>query len=83
MGCVIRERFRLKRQIRVHTAQGRLTGWILSLLPVVLGVLLYLVNPEHVSILWRRPIGIKMLWTAAVMTCIGALIIRKIVRVRL
>ena len=35
---VIRERFRLKRQVRVHTAQGRLTGWILSFLPIVLGI---------------------------------------------
>ena len=44
---VIRERFRLKRQVRVHTAQGRLTGWILSFLPVVLGIALYLVNPDE------------------------------------
>src|SRR5207248_4783830 len=79
---VIRERFRLKRQIRVHTAQGRLTGWILSLLPVVLGVLLYLVNPDHMSVLWKRPVGLKLIYTAAVMTTIGALIIRKIVRIR-
>ena len=77
---VIRERFTLKRQIRVHTAQGRLTGWILSFLPVVLGIALYLVNPDTMSILWKRPIGIKMLYTAAVMTIAGSLIIRKIVR---
>ena len=43
---VIRERFRLRRQVRVHTAQGRLTGWILSLLPVVLGVALYFDKPR-------------------------------------
>ena len=79
---IIRDRFRLKRQIRVHTAQGRLTGWILSVLPVVLGLGLYLVNPEHLSLLWKRPMGVKMLYTAAVMTVIGALIIRKIVRIR-
>lgn len=79
---IIRERFRLKRQIRVHTAQGRLTGWILSSLPVVLGFLLYLVNPEHISLLWTRPFGLKMLYSGAVMTCIGALIIRKIVNFR-
>jgi len=76
---VIRERFRLKRQVRVHTAQGRLTGWILSFLPVVLGIGLYLVNPETMSILWTRPIGIKLLYTSAAMTLTGALIIRKIV----
>src|SRR5260370_30077127 len=78
---IIRERFRLKRQIRVHTAQGRLTGWILSILPVFLGLALYLINPDNMSLLWTRPIGVKMLYTAAVMTTIGALIIRKIVRI--
>jgi tight adherence protein B len=79
---VIRERFRLKRQIRVHTAQGRITGWILSFLPVVLGVGLYLVNPQTMSLLWTRPIGIKLLYTSAAMTITGALIIRKIVNMK-
>jgi tight adherence protein B len=77
---VIRERFRLKRQVRIHTAQGRLTGWILSFLPLALGVALYLVNPDSMSLLWKREIGIKLLYAAAIMTVIGALIIRKIVR---
>jgi tight adherence protein B len=76
---VIRERFRLKRQIRVHTAQGRLTGWILTFLPLVLGLLLYLVNPKTMSVLWTRDIGIKLMYASAVMTFIGGLIIRKIV----
>ena len=76
---LIRERFRLRRQVRVHTAQGRLTGWILSLLPVVLGFLLHLVNPETMSLLWTRPIGIKLLEGTVVMTIVGGLIIRKIV----
>jgi tight adherence protein B len=76
---VIRERFRLKRQVRVHTAQGRLTGWILSFLPVVLGIALYLINPESMSLLWTRPIGIKLLYLSGGMTITGALIIRKIV----
>ena len=76
---VIRERFRLRRQVRVHTAQGRLTGWILSFLPIVLGVALYFVNPKTMSILWTRPVGIKLLYISAGMTVTGALIIRKIV----
>jgi tight adherence protein B len=76
---LIRERFRLRRQVRIHTAQGRLTGWILSFLPVVLGIALYLVNPENMSLLWHRQLGIRLLYTAAVMTVIGALVIRKIV----
>ncbi|HEX4021268.1 MAG TPA: type II secretion system F family protein [Acidobacteriaceae bacterium] len=76
---VIRERFRLRQQVRVHTAQGRLTGWILSFLPVFLGIALYLVNPDTMSLLWKRPVGIKLLYTSGCMTVIGALIIRKIV----
>jgi tight adherence protein B len=76
---VIRERFRLKRQVSTHTAQGRLTGWILTLLPVALAFALYTVNPDMMSILWKREIGIKLLWTAVGMIIVGGLIIRKIV----
>ena len=77
-----RERFRLKKQIMVHTAQGRLTGWILSLLPVLLGFGMYMVNPEGMSVLWTHPVGLKMLYAALTMIIVGGLIIRKIVRIR-
>ncbi|MFZ1083821.1 MAG: type II secretion system F family protein [Terracidiphilus sp.] len=76
---VIRERFRLKRQVSVHTAQGRMTGWVLSLLPVFLGAALYFINPEMMSVLWKTPLGVKMLWTSFGMLVVGGLIIRKIV----
>ena len=78
-GHVIRERFRLKRQVMTHTAQGRLTGWILSALPVVLGIALYFVNPDTMSLLWKRDIGVKLLYASAGMTFVGSMIIRKIV----
>lgn len=76
---VIRERFRLRRQVMIHTAQGRMTGLILTCMPLALGVALYLVNPDMVRILWTRPIGIKLLWGAGGMTVLGGLIIRNIV----
>lgn len=79
---IIRERFRIKKQIRVHTAQGRLTGWILSSLPVVLGLILYTMNPDMMSILWKNPTGVKLMYAAIVMEAIGAFIIRKIVTIR-
>lgn len=79
VAYVIRERFRLKRQVRTHTAQGRMTGWVLTLLPVILGFLLYLINPKDMSLLWKSKAGIEMLYVAGVMTIIGGLIIRKIV----
>jgi tight adherence protein B len=83
VAAIIRERFRLKKQVQVHTAQGRLTGWILSLLPVILGFGLYMVNPEHMSVLWQDKLGLKLIYAAAIMTLIGALIIRKIVNIRI
>jgi tight adherence protein B len=76
---VIRERFRLKREVRIYTAQGRLTGWILCFLPLVVGIGLYLLNPDTMSLLWKREIGVKLLYASGTMTIIGALIIRKIV----
>jgi tight adherence protein B len=59
-----------------------MTGWILSLLPVVLGMGMYLVNPDGMSVLWKRSIGLKLLYTAAGMDLVGGLIIRKIVAIR-
>ena len=61
----------------VHTAQGRLTGWILTILPVALGIGLYIVNPDTMSLLWKREIGIKLLCAAGGMMVVGTLIIQK------
>ena len=76
---VIRERFRLKREVMTRTAQGRLTGIVLTLLPLVLGCALYFINPDMMSLLWKRDLGIKLLWAASIMIVVGGLIIRKIV----
>jgi tight adherence protein B len=78
---VIRERFRLKRQIKVHTAQGRLTGWILTLLPVGLGIAMYFMDPGFMSTLWHRKIGIYMMEGAAGLIILGGLTIQKIVNI--
>jgi len=76
---VIRQRFRLRRQVMVHTAQGRMTGWILTILPIALGVVLYFLSPDTISLLWKRPLGIKLLCGAGGMLAVGSLIIQKIV----
>jgi tight adherence protein B len=76
---VIRERFRLRREVSTRTAQGRMTGWVLTLLPVILAGALYMVNPDMMSLLWKRDIGIKLLYVASAMIVVGGLIIRKIV----
>ncbi|MEP6961030.1 MAG: type II secretion system F family protein [Acidobacteriota bacterium] len=83
VAYIIRERFRLKRQISVHTAQGRLTGWILAMLPVALGFGMFLVNPNYMEKLWQNEVGLKLIYAAATMTFLGGLIIRKIINVRM
>jgi tight adherence protein B len=76
---VIRERFRLKRQVRTHTAQGRLTGVILTLLPLGLGLVLFFLNPTQMSLLWTTPMGRKLLWGGVIGIIVGGFIINRIV----
>jgi tight adherence protein B len=77
--AVIRDRLRIQGEIRVQTAQGRLTGWILSALPVVMLVLINIVNPGYSSILLHDPVGHKLIYVSLAMLTVGALIIRHIV----
>jgi tight adherence protein B len=79
---MVRERFRLKKQVKVHTAQGRLTGLVLTILPIALGFGLWIINPDNESLLWKREIGIKLLIGAGVSLIIGTAIIQKIVRLK-
>jgi tight adherence protein B len=77
---VIRDRMRIKGDIQVHTAQGRLTGWILCLLPAILLGVINLINPGYSSLLFHDPDGQKWLYRAVVLMIIGGLIIRHIVK---
>ena len=76
---VIRERIRIQGEIRVQTAQGRLTGWILSGLPVIMLILLNLVNPGYSSILLTDPTGRKLIYAGLAMLAVGAWIMNHIV----
>jgi tight adherence protein B len=79
---VIRARFRLLDQIRVHSAQGRLTGWILAGMPLALGLLISVVNPQYIQVLLTRPLGHRLMAIGAVMNLTGLLVIRKIIRIK-
>jgi tight adherence protein B len=76
---VIRERLRIQGEIQTQTAQGRLTGWILSSLPIVMLVLLNLVNPGYSSILLSDPFGRKLVYFSIGMLLLGTFFIRRIV----
>lgn len=79
----IRDRVKIKGDIKTMTAQGRLSGWVISLLPVVLYFGIYMINPQMMSLLYKRPLGIAMIIGAAIMECIGILFIRKIVHIEI
>ena len=61
LSKVIRERFTLKRQVRTLSAHGRITGWVLAALPIVLGALMFALNPEHMGVLFTDSLGVRMI----------------------
>jgi tight adherence protein B len=81
LASVTRDRFRVRRQIRVLTAQGRMTGWVLACFPLVLALALYLVNPDHMKAFLHDPTGVHMLQVAVFLQVVGTVAIRRIVAV--
>lgn len=81
LARVIRERFRIQRDVRVKTAQGRLTAAILIGLPIGMLVMMKIANPTYIGLLFADRIGRIVLTAAAVLQIIGAAIIWKIVQV--
>jgi tight adherence protein B len=81
LAAVIRERFRVKRQVRVISAHGRITGWVLVALPPSLAVAFMVIGPEQIGKLTGTSMGHMMIYTAIGLQIIGTLIIRRIVRI--
>ncbi len=72
---------KLRREIRTLTAQGRMSGMIIGILPCVLGIFLYTVNPEYISLLFTHPTGKLMVGLAVFGELIGILVIRRIIAI--
>jgi tight adherence protein B len=79
-SAVIRERLKLQGDVRVHTAQGRMTGWILCLLPVLMLGMLMISNPSYPRVLWDDPLGRKLMYSGVVLLGVGAFMIQRIVK---
>jgi tight adherence protein B len=78
----VRERFELRRLVKTLTAQGRMSRWILTGLPVLLLVTITVLNPEYIDPLYTKSGGRVLLVIAAVMVTSGSLVIRKIINIR-
>jgi tight adherence protein B len=81
-SALVRERARLRGQLAIYTAQGRITGWILCAAPFLMFALISIVNHDYEKTLLENPLGLKMVYGGLVMMVLGILAIRKIVDVK-
>ena len=81
-AALARERARLYGQLRIYTAQGRITGWILCMAPFIMFGLMSFTNWKYESVLFTNPIGLKIIYVGLVMMLLGILIIRKIIDIK-
>jgi tight adherence protein B len=81
LAHVVRERFKIRRQVRIHTAHGRFTAFVLLALPPGLGIVLTLLNPEHMDLLFKERLGHLMIAAAMIMQAIGFFWIRKVIKI--
>ena len=81
LSSVIRERFKVKRQVKVISAHGRITASVLAGLPPVVGIGQFVIAPANAALLVNDPLGVKMVVGAAVLQGIGMLWIRKVIRI--
>lgn len=79
---LIRERIAMRDRIRALSAEGRLSAWLMGLMPFFVAGLMLLINPETMSLLWERPAGLVMMQTGLILQVIGALWIIRLVRIR-
>jgi len=81
LAHVVRERFKILRQVRVYTAHGRFTGYVLLALPAVLGIALSFINPDHMNMLFRERMGQMLLLFAIVMQTVGFIWIKQVIKI--
>ncbi|WP_151446950.1 type II secretion system F family protein [Lacisediminimonas profundi] len=82
IAAIVRERLKLLGQVRALSAEGRLSAWILSLMPFVLTGIMNLLNPKFMNVLWTDPGGQRIVAGMMVMMVFGILWMRKIIRIR-
>jgi tight adherence protein B len=82
LSGVIRERYKVLGQVKALTAEGKLSGWVLSGLPFVVCIMIMVVNPEYIKILLQEEVGRKALYFAGFLQVIGMVIIQKMVRIK-
>lgn len=80
---IIRERLKLVAQVRVLSAEGRMSAWVLGLLPFGVTLMMLLTSPAYIRVLWTDPTGVRLLWYGAGMLTLGVLWLRKLIHIRI
>ncbi|SEF04515.1 tight adherence protein B [Burkholderia sp. WP9] len=83
ISSIIRERLKLLGKVRVLSAEGRLSAWVLAVLPFALLALLTALNPGYISVFWKDPAGVQLAGVAITMMLFGILWMRKVVRIHI
>jgi tight adherence protein B len=83
LANIIRVRFTIRRQLRVYTAQGRFSGYVLGALPIAVGLAIYSLNPTYIRLLFTDPVGKLLVLVAVIFQILGFLWIRKIVNIEI
>ncbi len=81
-AALIRERQKIDGVVRVLSAEGRISAWILSLMPFVLAFLLYFINPDFISVLWKNQMGLTMLGVSLCLMLAGVFWMSRLVQIR-
>ena len=82
LAGVMRERFKIRREVRVRSAHGRMTAYVLAAMPPGLAGIMMILNPDQLKVLTTDPLGIRMIMAAVVLQVLGTLVVRKIVDIQ-
>ena len=82
IAAIVRARLKLLGEVRTLSAEGKMSAWVLGLLPFCVAALINIVNPKFLQVLWTDPVGLKMVGAALLMMALGVLWMRKIIRIR-
>lgn len=82
ISTIIRSRIRLMGEVRTLSAEGRMSAWILSLLPFAAGMTVHLINPGFLEVLWTDPFGLKLVYGALLLMAFGIWWMTRIIKIR-
>ena len=82
IAAILRQRHRFKRRLKTLTAEGRMSAWILVLMPFILSIVLTIVEPDYLPMLFEDEFGIKLIIVALIVMTLGVYWIRRVIRVK-